>query len=97
MIANPTISAYKYDPYSKKFTRETYDHAEMHTLRRDAIEKAKHAKRFGLILGTLGRQGSPKVMRELQDRLSMLGLEHTTVLLSEIFPAKLAQFPDIDA
>jgi 2-(3-amino-3-carboxypropyl)histidine synthase len=62
MIMNPELPAYRYDPYSKKFTRERYDHAEMHSLRKHAIEVARKAKRFGLILGTLGRQGSPKVM-----------------------------------
>ena len=53
---------FSYDPYSKKFTRERYDHAEMHSLRKHAIDLAKKAKKFGLILGTLGRQGSPKVL-----------------------------------
>jgi len=62
MIANPDIPAFRYDPYSKKFTRERYDHAEMHSLRKHAIDLAKKAKKFGLILGTLGRQGSPKVL-----------------------------------
>ncbi|KAJ1642075.1 Diphthamide biosynthesis protein 1, partial [Coemansia asiatica] len=32
MIHNPTIPAYAYDPYSKKFTRERYSHEEMHSL-----------------------------------------------------------------
>lgn len=27
MIANPTIPAYRYDPYARVFTRERYDHA----------------------------------------------------------------------
>lgn len=31
-------------------------------MRQRTIEKAKHAKTFGLILGTLGRQGSTKVL-----------------------------------
>ena len=52
----------RYDPYSKQFTREYYDTELMHTNRQRAIQTASAARRFGLILGTLGRQGSPKVL-----------------------------------
>lgn len=97
MIANPSLPAYRYDPYSKKFTQEFYNHTEMHSLRKDAIEKAKSAKKIGLILGTLGRQGSPKVMQYLESQLTARNMPFVRVLLSEIMPAKLAQFPDIDA
>ena len=62
MIHNPDLAAFRYDPYDKKFTRERYDHADMHSLRKHAIETAKKAKRFGLILGTLGRQGSTSIL-----------------------------------
>lgn len=52
----------RYDPYSKVFSREYYDHEAMRALRLQAIDKARLAHRWGLILGTLGRQGSPKVL-----------------------------------
>lgn len=52
----------RYDPYSKVFTREYYDHEAMRALRLQAIDKARSAQRWGLIMGTLGRQGSPKVL-----------------------------------
>ena len=58
MIANPTIKAFKYDPYSKKLTSENYDFNLMCSIRAEAINTAKRADTFGLILGTLGRQGS---------------------------------------
>ncbi|CAH4027852.1 unnamed protein product [Pieris brassicae] len=60
MIANPTIPAYKYDPYEKKFTLEDYDHDIMKMNRSNQIKLASDANCFGLILGTLGRQGSTK-------------------------------------
>ncbi len=41
MIANPSIPAFRYDPYSKKFTRERYDHQEMRTTRGDAVTAAR--------------------------------------------------------
>ncbi|KAI8918256.1 putative diphthamide synthesis protein-domain-containing protein [Powellomyces hirtus] len=97
MIANPALPAYRYDPYSKVFTREHYEHEEMHELRKHAIESARQAKHFGLIMGTLGRQGSPKVLDYLKQTFDTLSIPHTTVLLSEIYPSKLAQFAHIDA
>lgn len=56
MIANPQLKAYQYDPYSKKFTEESYAYEEMKRIRRAAIEKAANATNFGLVVSTLGRQ-----------------------------------------
>ena len=96
MIANPRLSAYRYDPYAKVFSRECFDHDLMRKTRRNAILKAATAKKFGLILGTLGRQGSPKIMEYLKDSLTKAGISYIVVLLSEIFPEKLKLFEDVD-
>ncbi|KAJ3317307.1 Diphthamide biosynthesis protein 1 [Boothiomyces sp. JEL0866] len=96
MIANPNIEAFRYDPYSKKYTRERYDHQEMYDIRTHAIELCRKAKKIGLIQGTLGRQGSPKVMQYLESVLVEKGIEFVNILLSEIMPDKLAKFSDID-
>jgi 2-(3-amino-3-carboxypropyl)histidine synthase len=69
MIANPTVPAFRYDPYSKKFTRETYEHKEMKTVRGDAVKAARKglegggAGKWAVTLGTLGRQGSLSVLK----------------------------------
>ncbi|KAL7272123.1 Diphthamide biosynthesis protein 1 [Rhizina undulata] len=97
MIQNPSLSAYRYDPYSRKFTAESYNHTELHTLRRDAIATARKAKKFGLILGTLGRQGNPNTLDNLEARLRELGIPYVLLLLSEIFPGKLKMFEDVEA
>ncbi|PVV00792.1 hypothetical protein BB560_003880 [Smittium megazygosporum] len=96
LIHNPGVPAYAYDPYSKKLTIEKYNHEQMYNLRQDAINTARKAKRFGLILGTLGRQGSPKVLEDIEARLIKADKEYTIVLLSEIYPQKLDTFSDID-
>ncbi|MCJ1243983.1 Diphthamide biosynthesis protein 1 [Trapelia coarctata] len=96
MIHNPSIPAYRYDPYSRKLTRETYDHEEMHDLRRQAIAQAKKAKKWGLILGSLGRQGNPHTMTMIENHLDKLGIPFINLLLSEIFPGKLAMMDDIE-
>ncbi|KAI9560436.1 hypothetical protein GHT06_014454 [Daphnia sinensis] len=97
MIANPKCRAYKYDPYNKEFTQEFYDHNQMKANRQAAISRAAKASRFGLILGTLGRQGSPRVLQEIKEKMLKSNKEFVTVLMSEIFPAKLALMPSVDA
>ena len=85
MIANPAVPAFRYDPYSKKLTRERYNHAEMQAVRHDAVTTAKKSIKaitqsknsgsilmnsdsplWGVILGTLGRQGSLKQLQVRQ-------------------------------
>ncbi|EXJ78438.1 diphthamide biosynthesis protein 1 [Capronia coronata CBS 617.96] len=96
MIANPDIPAYRYDPYSRKLTRETYSHEEMLDMRSAAISTAKRAKKWGLILGALGRQGNPHTMTMIENYLDRQGIPYVNLLLSEIFPGKLAMFEDVD-
>ena len=80
MIANPDVPAFRYDPYSKKLTRERYNHQEMQTFRDDAVQAARKSIKplseitptsplWGVILGTLGRQGNLKQM-QVSDCLS---------------------------
>jgi 2-(3-amino-3-carboxypropyl)histidine synthase len=61
MIHNPKIPAYQYNPYSHEFTVEKYGFDMLISNRLKAVEAAKNAKRIGLILGTLGRQGNIKI------------------------------------
>jgi 2-(3-amino-3-carboxypropyl)histidine synthase len=81
MIANPAVPAFRYDPYSKKLTRERYDHKEMRESRDKAVRAARESiiecscdpetpiaaqapgSLWGIILGTLGRQGSFKQLQ----------------------------------
>jgi 2-(3-amino-3-carboxypropyl)histidine synthase len=80
MIANPDIPAFRYDPYSKKLTRERYDHRQMSSIRDKAVQMARASLKnlesdlshdnhdaltpvWGVILGTLGRQGSFKQLQ----------------------------------
>ncbi|KAJ7276157.1 Diphthamide synthesis [Mycena haematopus] len=107
MIANPSVPAFRYDPYSKKLTRERYDHREMHAVRDDAVQTARksiaafaqpeaiaEAPLWGVILGTLGRQGSFKQLQAITNQLeaSNTAIPYIPILLSELSPAKLALF-----
>lgn len=120
MIANPTIPAFRYDPYSKKLTRERYNHDEMRRIRDQAVQLARksiaslpplldpieldhttklsslvqHPQLWGVILGTLGRQGSFKQLQAITNQLSTsrVSIPYVPILLSEVSPAKLALF-----
>ncbi|KAI5894089.1 uncharacterized protein SCHCODRAFT_02576699 [Schizophyllum commune H4-8] len=148
MIANPSVPAFRYDPYSKKLTRERYDHAEMQRIREDAVRTARKsipvgragegralqdkaasgmeaaesaagvesrsgtqpyspisdAPLWGVILGTLGRQGNFRQLQAITHQLSasQIPIPFMPILLSELSPAKLALFnadcqPDANA
>lgn len=97
MIANPNLEAYKYDPYSKVFTREYYDHDLMKRVRYKSICQAKCSGKFGILMGTLGRQGNLRVVDHIRERVNYHKRESVIILLSEIFPSKLNIFKGIDA
>jgi 2-(3-amino-3-carboxypropyl)histidine synthase len=115
MIANPTIPAFRYDPYSKKLTRERYNHGQMHNARHDAIQTARRSistigahpeslelaeeqdtPMWGVVLGTLGRQGSFKQLQAITAQLcrSTTSIPFMPILLSELSPSKLGLFSD---
>lgn len=96
MIHNPSLPAYRYDPYSQRLTRETYDHETLLSDRRRALSEARRAKKWGLILGSLGRQGNPHTLQLIENHLHDRGLDCVNLLLSEIFPGKLAQMMDVE-
>lgn len=92
MIANPATPAYRYDPYSRLLTREAYDQEGMRLVRRAAIDAARHASRWGLVLGTLGRQGNPALLEVVEREMALRGKSCVTVLMSEVSPRKLDLF-----
>nr|MBE5724772.1 putative diphthamide biosynthesis protein 1 [Cucujiformia] len=96
MIANPKIEAYRYDPYEKEFTKEYYDYNEMNSIRKNFVDGSAAGGKFGVIMGTLGRQGNPKVVDHLAQSLRSKSKKVVVILLSEIFPSKLDLFPQVE-
>nr|NVI71050.1 putative diphthamide biosynthesis protein 1 [Cucujiformia] len=96
MIANPKVNAYKYDPYKKEFTREYYEYDKMVSIRKKNIDKSCNSKNFGVIMGTLGRQGNINVVEHTRRSLEDKDKRVAVILLSEIFPKKLELFPQLD-
>lgn len=101
MIANPDVEAYRYDPYSRKLTRESYALGEMHKQRYEAIGKAvetmKTGGTFGFVLGTLGRQGNEQVYERLVERLKTnTKCKYIKVMMPEVVQTTLKIFPSVD-
>ncbi|KAH8105933.1 putative diphthamide synthesis protein-domain-containing protein [Cristinia sonorae] len=113
MIANPSVPAFRYDPYSKKLTRERYNHTEMRSVRNDAVAAARKSidvlasspdtmlsniepPLWGVVLGTLGRQGSFRQLQAITHQLTSakVNIPYMPILLSELSPAKLSLFND---
>eukprot|EP00959_Pyramimonas_sp_CCMP1952_P458324 9476444-Pyramimonas_sp.AAC.1 len=97
MIANPSIPAYRYDPYLRVLTKEEYDQKGMRETRRSFVEKARGARSWGVVLGTLGRQGNPNILKHVEGNLQQKGYTYTVILLSELTPAKIHSITGIDA
>ncbi|XP_071730537.1 uncharacterized protein [Rutidosis leptorrhynchoides] len=98
MIANPKIKAFRYDPYIGSLFLEEYDHKGMKENRMNAILKSRTAKNWGIVLGTLGRQGNPRILDRLEKKMGEKGLSWTIVLMSELSPTRIALFGDsVDA
>lgn len=93
MIANPTLPAFRYDPFSKVLTREAYAFDELLATRRLAIDRAAGTvnRKCGVVLGTLGRQGSPKILNRVLAKLAEKHWDTMVVLLSELSPSKLSK------
>ncbi|PKU68681.1 2-(3-amino-3-carboxypropyl)histidine synthase subunit 1 [Dendrobium catenatum] len=98
MIANPGIPAYRYDPYIGVLVLEEYDHGGMKKARKDSIHAAREARNWGIVLGTLGRQGNTNVLNRVVEKMEEKELDYTVVLMSEISPARIELFGDsVDA
>ena len=86
MIQNPLVPAFRYDPYTKRLTRELYDHAEMREVRGQAVARARDSlvenrgrdeadkESWAVVLGTLGRQGNLRVLKVRSPSSSSLSL-----------------------
>jgi 2-(3-amino-3-carboxypropyl)histidine synthase len=96
MIRNPSVKAYRYDPYGKCLSYEEYEVEKMKEIRLAAIVQARSAQTFGLVLGTLGRQGSPPIFHRLRKLVQSRGKRIIPFLMAEINPTKLALIDKVD-
>ncbi|CAD25630.2 similarity to HYPOTHETICAL PROTEINS YIK3_yeast [Encephalitozoon cuniculi GB-M1] len=95
MIRNPHLRFYKYCPFSRRMTQESYDHSTMLSDRKSEIRKAFSGRSFGVILGSLGRQGNRSILRSVVDRLKEYDVY--LIMLDEISPKKLERYNFIDS
>ena len=79
----------QYDPYARILSEQKYDYASMKADRRGAIQRAAKAKRVAIVLGTLGRQGSPKILERLEGLFRAKGISFAVFLIAELSPTKV--------
>ena len=63
----------------------------------DNNSSTRTTKIFGIILGTLGRQGNPAILSRIRSLLHARGIRTIIILLSEIFPKKLEMMSNTTA
>lgn len=97
MIQNPTAKFFRYDPYMNKIFTEVYDLEEMKKNRGKSIEGLKNANYIGLIMGTLGRQGSVHVLEQLKKICREAGKKFSVFLMSDVCQEAIDKYPGIDA
>lgn len=97
MMQNPSCEFFRYDPYTQVLTTESLDRPKLEQLRFQQICEARKSKLVGLILGTLGRQGSVGVLEGVKKLFDENQVEHFVILISEITKEKLNLFRTVDA
>ena len=70
-----------------ELTEEEYDLTKMKAMRSSQIEEAKKVKKWGIVLGTLGRQGNELILERLKEVMKRRGVEYDVLLLSELSDA----------
>ena len=94
MIANPKHVFFKYHPYEQVLHLEKYDFELMVNNREKEICKVEIKKgvHVGIIQGILGRQGSPRIVERIKNKLIEKGIDFSIILVSEIFPDQMKKF-----
>lgn len=98
MIRNPGLNFYKYCPFTRKLTREYYDFNKMKNNREKEIQKAFNGKSFGVILGSLGKQGNKQVFQNVIDKLKSYNkYKIYNIIVDEINQEILSGFDFVDS
>lgn len=98
MIRNPALNFYRYCPFTRRLSQEFYDHEKMKSFREREIRRAFGGRSFGVILGSLGRQGNRQIFENVTKRIESFGRYKVyKIVLDEINQDLLDNFDFIDA
>lgn len=97
MIQNPGSEFFRYDPYMNKIYKEGFDLEQMKATRGVYVEAIKTSQHIGLVMGTLGRQGSPHILKQLERLLQQHNKEYSVFLMSDVCQEAMDHFQEIDA
>ena len=97
MIQNPSARFFRYDPYLNKIFTEEYDLEEMKKKRAESIWKFREAGYIGIIVGTLGRQGSVHILEQLKKICAERGKRFSVFLMSDVCQEAISKYPEVEA
>jgi len=98
MLQNRHVPVFlRYDPYTHLLLRANYSAQSVVSGRKECIQRAANASTFGIIQGTLGRQGNPRIIERLENLLKRRKIKYILLPVPEVTPALLNAFDQIDA
>nr|XP_027200361.1 2-(3-amino-3-carboxypropyl)histidine synthase subunit 1-like [Dermatophagoides pteronyssinus] len=86
MMMNPAVRFYRYDPMQQVLFRETFNYELFHETRRAVLARFPKNRKIGVVLSTLGRQGSLRLAQRVLQKSKEAQRESVCLLLSEIKP-----------
>jgi 2-(3-amino-3-carboxypropyl)histidine synthase len=84
MISNPSVRFFRYCPSSKIMSEEKHDYPRFISIRREKVKESSLVRRFTIVFGTLGRQGSLKILGRIEKSLKERGVFYRVLFVSEI-------------
>ncbi|VDD78216.1 unnamed protein product [Mesocestoides corti] len=91
------IKAYTVDPLTGQVAEATKSASSFLRRRYYLMERARSARRIGILMGTLSASRYPEIVARLKRLLKRAKKPFTTVVVGRINEAKLLNLPDLDA
>ncbi|KAF7329083.1 2-(3-amino-3-carboxypropyl)histidine synthase subunit 2 [Mycena kentingensis (nom. inval.)] len=96
LITHSQYSIYSYDPASRSARIESSRSNRLLMRRYVAVQKARDADVFGILVGTLGVASYLPLIKHLRDILARARKKSYTISVGKLNPAKLANFMEIE-
>ncbi|KAI0338690.1 diphthamide biosynthesis protein [Trametopsis cervina] len=96
LITNAFCQVYSYDPQTKSSKLESARSNKLLMRRYAAVQKARDADVFGILVGTLGVASYLPLISRLRSLLSRAHKKSYTITVGKLNPAKLGNFMEIE-
>ncbi|TRM66754.1 putative diphthamide synthesis protein-domain-containing protein [Schizophyllum amplum] len=96
LLTHSTCDVYSYDPITRNVKLESAKTNRMLMRRYVAVQKARDADVFGILVGTLGVASYLPLIKHLREVLKKAQKKSYTISVGKLNPAKLANFMEIE-